>query len=227
MTSQDPPNPSEGQDPADPLDDPLLSALERSMENPPGFQDPLAGEDEPYMDELGSLLSGLEADIEDTTLMPRVPGTGYDETADTQEGDSDGPESSEPTDENDPPGMAIDWGAASSNARGPTLPGDTSSMGGRSGPPKAPRGRGGGGSSRRGQGLPVGRRGPGRLGRSMATPEPATRQCPANHETVNQQECEECDKHRHWPEGTYDEPRECWYDWQQSQKSSEEFGGED
>jgi hypothetical protein len=39
---------------------------------------------------------------------------------------------------------------------------------------------------------------------------------------VDLEQCESCEKYRHWPEGTDEEPRECWYDWQDSQAFTED-----
>ncbi len=70
-----------------------------------------------------------------------------------------------------------------------------------------------GGTRRRGgselKGHAAGRRGStdARAGRN-------TRICPESHESVDGQRCEECEKYRRWPEGTTEEHRECWYDWQ-------------
>jgi len=43
------------------------------------------------------------------------------------------------------------------------------------------------------------------------------RYCPEIFEIVSEQDCQACEKYRHWPEGTDDEPRECWYDWKANQ----------
>ena len=61
------------QDPQDPLrqqypmDDPFLDPLERSIENPPGFHDPMAQPDELFMDDQARMLGALEASIVDVS----------------------------------------------------------------------------------------------------------------------------------------------------------------
>lgn len=67
---EQPPNPLDNQNP---LDDPLLDALERSIENPPGFVDPLAEHDEQFMDDLAQLSDKLEASIENTPPLAPQP----------------------------------------------------------------------------------------------------------------------------------------------------------
>jgi hypothetical protein len=47
------------------------------------------------------------------------------------------------------------------------------------------------------------------------------RYCQESHDAVSQQQCEDCDKYRHWPEGTNEGPRECWHDWQAIPRSNE------
>jgi len=67
---EQPPNPLDNQDP---LDDAMLDALERSIENPPGFADPLAKHDEQFMGDLAQQLDKLEASIENTPLLSPEP----------------------------------------------------------------------------------------------------------------------------------------------------------
>lgn len=39
--------------------------------------------------------------------------------------------------------------------------------------------------------------------------------CPETRKLIDEQKnCQYCEKYRHWPEGTNQEPRKCWYDWQ-------------
>jgi hypothetical protein len=43
------------------------------------------------------------------------------------------------------------------------------------------------------------------------------RLCPQTGEFIDEGKCEECEYYRHWPEGSEEEPRECWFDWQITQ----------
>ena len=43
---------------------------------------------------------------------------------------------------------------------------------------------------------------------------PTRRYCPATHELIDLEDCQSCEKYRHWPAHTDEEPSECWYDWQ-------------
>jgi hypothetical protein len=38
--------------------------------------------------------------------------------------------------------------------------------------------------------------------------------CPDTLEPIVEKDCESCEKYRHSPERTDEEPRQCWYDWQ-------------
>lgn len=42
----------------------------------------------------------------------------------------------------------------------------------------------------------------------------SSRICPESNELINFEQCGSCEKYRCWPDGTGEEPRECWYDWQ-------------
>ncbi|MBN2137562.1 MAG: hypothetical protein JW720_07140 [Sedimentisphaerales bacterium] len=55
----------------------------------------------------------------------------------------------------------------------------------------------------------------------------STRFCPDISELVAKENCEYCDKYRHWPEGTDDEPKECWYDWEAAPKPDKHGDEED
>jgi len=48
----------------------------------------------------------------------------------------------------------------------------------------------------------------------MGSASRTTRYCPEEHDLVDLGECTSCPKYRHWPEGTSEEPRECWHDWE-------------
>ena len=63
------------QDQPDPLDDPMLDGLERSIEDPTSFQDPLIEQPASQVDDLGRMLDGLEADIEGCSPVQPPPET--------------------------------------------------------------------------------------------------------------------------------------------------------
>lgn len=65
-------NPLAGQDPLDPLGNPMLDALARSIENPHVVADPLVANDEPFIDDLAAALGDLEDTIERTVVPPPV-----------------------------------------------------------------------------------------------------------------------------------------------------------
>ena len=215
---EDPLNPLDSQDPfggTDPLDDPLLDALEHSIEGPPGFVDPLAEHEELLMDGLAKQLDQVEASMENAPQMP----PGFDEASDGNESNiqseepedfetpmlPDGIETTE-IDEIQGHGMlnGSGWPAAQDSS--------TSSSGiGRSIRELPSKGSG---SARRRGGPPFKGHASGRRGRTGAHAGRNTRLCPENHEIVETQKCEECEKYRRWPEGTTEEHRECWYDWQ-------------
>ncbi len=208
------------QDPLDPLNggdppgDPMLDALERSIENPQGFEDPLAGPDRPLMDELGQLLGAVEASIENTP--PLVPGV-----SETQGVNGPNPSEDDPLDVETAPSLddmvlpeiADDAGAVLPPAASLEISEGSSPRFTPAGS-KAPRtiGRGGRGT----RGLAPRRRtyfGGRRTGAGSSS---THRYCSESREIIDEQQCESCDKYRHWPDGTDEEPRECWYDWEES-----------
>lgn len=69
-------------------------------------------------------------------------------------------------------------------------------------------------SSRYRDGLQFKHRSSGGGGRAKAGISRTARVCPESHQPADEQKCESCEKYHHWPEGTDEEPRECWYDWQ-------------
>ena len=200
----------------DPLGDPMLDALERSIKDPPGFEDPLAGPDRPLMDELGQLLGAVEANIENTP--PLAPGV-----SETQGVNGPNPSEDDPLDVETAPSLddmvlpeiADDAGAVLPPAASLEISEGSSARSTPSGP-KAPRTIGRGGRGRRGSGLPPQRRTLGGARRTMANSHRGQRYCPESREIIDEQQCESCDKYRHWPDGTDEEPRECWYDWEES-----------
>lgn len=78
--------------------------------------------------------------------------------------------------------------------------------------------RGSGHAGRR-KGLPKSRRTRGKTGLSIGSQ--MTRYCPETQEVISNDKCDDCEKYRHWPEGTDDEPRECWHDWQEKPPSDD------
>lgn len=214
---QDPLNPLGNPDPFGnhlPLDDPMLDALEGGIENPPGFTDPLVENDELLMDSMGRQLDAVEANIESVQPIPLAPpepgGIG---DADEANGHGDVPDTSEglatPDGEESPETSWGFWGAFDSSppllpeASAPTLPPN---------PPESRMLRRGAGRARRRKGLPVQRRSLGKGGPVMG--KQSMRYCPESREAIHNDQCEDCEKYRRWPEGTDEEPRECWYDWQ-------------
>lgn len=218
---ENPLNPLESQGPLEnqnPLGDPLLDALERSIENPPGFTDPLAGPDEPFVDDLARQLDQVEANVEKTPAISRNPGIipeGVDpETQDSGSIDSEAPASSDISED---PGTTEEmWGTFQST---PPLPQEGSAHMPLPNPPLRKPPRKGGGNIRPRQKLPrhfiVSPR------RRIFGTSSNLRFCPESREAVNTEECQKCEKYRHWPEGTDEEPRECWYDWQAKQSLGE------
>ena len=202
---EEPPNPLDSQEP---LDDPLLDALERSIENPPGFVDPLAEHGEQFMDDLAQQLDKLEASIENTPLLspePEAvmggdePGVVADESTSEESSLVEGHELPETTDDQtSPPHDLEDPSASTARPKRPRL--------------KPPRR--GGSSSRRKRGLSFKRRIPRLSGRTVPGRNWNIRFCPESHERIDEKKCKSCEKYRHWPQGTKEEPRECWYDWQ-------------
>ena len=213
----EPVNPTGHPDPLDPdapPDDPMLEALERRIEKPPGFTDPLIDHEEGLMDSLGRQLDAVEANTEN--LPPVAPASSEAEQV-AEPDDVDDPEEAPGTSEGFTPSGDDDssgsprgfWGAFDRSP--PLLPeGPTPAS-----PPNPPesrmlRRRCGGAGRRKGpptrQRLPV--KGGGVVGGGPV------RFCPETHQTMHGDQCEGCPKYRHWPEGTNQAPRECWYDWQ-------------
>jgi len=214
---EQPPNPLDNQDP---LDDPLLDALERSIENPPGFVDPLAEHDEQLMDDLAQQLDKLEASIENTPPLAPESDAVMDGDEPSVVADEFTSETSSPTEEHEPPETTEDQ-----TSTPPDLQDQSAST------PKPiqrlrkPPHRGGG-SSRRKRGLLFKRRIPRLSGRTVPGRNWNIRFCPESRERIDEKKCKSCEKYRHWPEGTKEEPRECWYDWQTKPPPDESEGDE-
>lgn len=190
-----------------PLDDPLLDAIERSIENPSGFTEPLAGPDDPVMEDLARQLGDVEANIE--SVQPVRPGP--EMVKDSYEPDEQEEEEkpSPPDDYEAPEVKNHVWGTFQNS---PPLPQEGAARTPQPNPPLPRPPRKGGGSIQPRRRLPRHFIVPPR--RRILGTSSNLRFCPECHEAINTQECEKCEKYRHWPAGTKDEPRECWYDWQ-------------
>ena len=207
-------NPPEGQDP---LDDPMLDALERSIVDPPASLDPLAAHDAPLIDDLSRTLDALEASIEDTPPIEPAPdaeqglaerGIEMDEVLSDQETTPSLPAiTREPTET-----AHSAW--ESFQTPSPPLEHGSSARTPPPNPPQLRLPRRGGGSGRRGRGLPSRHRNPGRARSGIVGGRGLLRYCPESKDLTERQQCESCTKFRHWPEGTDTPPRECWHDWQ-------------
>lgn len=231
---EDPLNPMESQDPlndTNPMEDPLFDALERSIENPPGFTDPLAENENPLMDDLARQLDAIEAGIENSPPIPPQPAPveppgeqGKDETDASQQEPSiplppstpDIDKSSEDLDEEEEEPETDNLQAPGQQERFDRRPW----AGPMARPPRMQYGDGwrqGGhprvGGSRRG-------------GRTGTKGSGGLRHCPDSRDLVNEDKCNSCEKYRHWPEGTEQEPRECWYDWQMKPPTEESEQGD-
>jgi len=202
---EQPPNPLDNQDP---LDDPMLDALERSIENPPGFVDPLAEHGEQLMDDLAKQLDKLEASIENTPLLFPEPETAMDGDELSLVADESTSEASSSLEGQEPPETTKDQTSPL-----PDLQDPSASTAHHRRPLRKPPHRGGG-SSRRKRGFLFKRRIPRLSGRTVPGRNRNIRFCSESRERIDEKKCKSCEKYRHWPEGTKEEPRECWYDWQ-------------
>ena len=212
------------QDPQDPLrqqypmDDPFLDPLERSIENPPGFHDPMAQPDELFMDDQARMLGALEASIVDVSPnnLPRdssIP-SAHDIGSEIAATDPTTPELGEqeqslPLDNTTPSETIND--AYGSFDTSPPLPREGSSHTPPPNPPKPRMLRRGTGGGRGRKSISIPQRNPSRFGR--ATAGLSVRYCRESLEIIDKQQCEDCEKFRNWPDGTDNEPRECWYEW--------------
>ena len=207
-------DPFEPQDDQEPLEDPMLDAIERSIENPPGFEDPLAGPGDDYIDDVGRLLGDLEAATESPPpMLPEPIETEESELSDSPDGEFAQPDQAVPPEGVTPSEVAEDIGGV------PQIPAPreserSSSESASRTPrehPKTTRGRGTGGGRR---GWPRATRRVGHGGHMTGRRSRGMRYCPESREIVDEQQCKSCEKYRRWPEGTKEEPRECWYDWE-------------
>jgi hypothetical protein len=200
----------------DPLDDPMLNALEKSLENPPSFIDSLIENDEPFMDDLARQLGAVEACIENAPPVPpesrpREPGGDRDGNEPDVQGNEPITSEAVPiSDDDGSPEVAEHlWGQ--SDGPPPHLQ-ESSSRTPQPNPPDSRMLKRGSGRSGSKKGPPSLRRIRGKTGLFISKQK--TRYCPESREVIYIDRCDDCEKHRHWPEGTNEEPKECWYDWQ-------------
>ncbi len=186
-----------------PFGDPLLDAVEHNIENPPGLLDLCASmSDGLFMDDLAKQLGHIERDVEgpfvmrpDFDVLPDhdlpILGDDEDTTAESfmPEDDVRLPEPEQP-----PFAQGLSSGTTTRNqsTSKPPLGADTGRSYRR--PSSIKHHSGGGGCTK-------------------AMISQNQRYCPDTHDSVDEQQCESCDKYRHWPEGTDEEPKECWHDW--------------
>ena len=210
----------------DPFDDPLLNGLERSIEKPPGLRDPLADPDELLMDDLGRQLDALEASIENSPPVPPLPGTDPDTDGSIPGGSGPaGPEPSLPEEASSVPESTTETFGSFDTS--PPPPQDSHHRLPPPNPPGLPSPRRGGGGGRRTGAFSSRHRIPGHLKPKMPRPSYSARYCPETHEMIDKKQCESCEKYRHWPEGTTEEPRQCWHDWQATQPNDRDKGLEE
>ena len=195
----------------DPLDDPLLDAFEQSIENPPGFADPLAKNDDLFLDGLAKQLGKVEDSIENASPIAPTPDVIDDDFgSDDEFGLTDTSEEvDDPEDDDDEKDKSPNWQLPNiqDSLTGPTI--------------LSPQISKKDGTNRDKTGSPSRRHGSRARGCTNASISRNTRLCPESHELIGERSCESCEKYRHWPEGTDEEPKECWYDWEDRQSFDE------
>ena len=229
---------------ADPLDDPMLDALERRMMRPPGSEDPLACADDQFVDANGRMLDALEASIEDGPPVfsveesrpledplaradaPLADGTGM--MTDPIEGGTEKglptfPNGDDDLDNSEAPAMSPSLLRRQKRDKSDQLPVDPRGDARPSAAGERPhRGTSGGGSRRhvqpRSHGSGAGRPGAPPISRGLGRASAGIRGsqkrlCLDTRDLVDVDVCDSCDRYRHWPEGTDEEPRECWHEW--------------
>ena len=205
-----PPTPTDPADEQEPAGAPMLDALEQSIVHPPGFEDLLPAARQRFMDETARMLESLETSIEGPvpwlTAGWEVPDEGQPPpaAADTGEENDDPPPDAV---EADPPpfdpGMS-DTGPPVPNMDAPTMaPRDVMRPGARRGGSSGPRARPWHPPPRSFRGT-----------RTMARAGGPRRYCPDSRDLIDEAQCPSCEKYRHWPDGTDEEPRMCWHDWE-------------
>ena len=197
-------------------DDPLLDDLEQSIEKPPGLGDFPDDSADRFMDDLGRRLDAVEESIEGAIplILEPIPDLHLDEPGElpdepAQPLEDQGPyRASEDSDE-----LRESPSDDTPEAAPPVLP-----------LPSLPGRRGGNIARRRRLRFPRGSSG--RIGRRRVRGNKDNRFCPESHELIDTAACESCDKYRHWPEGTDQEPRECWHAWRARPAPDESEGDE-
>lgn len=207
-------NPPENQIPLDkqnPLEDPLLDALEQSIENPPGFVDPLAGDNQ-FMDELASQLDQVEASIENSPPLLPEPAVSSDE--DELNARTDELETASPPEEQESFETMNELEGTIQNL--PSFDSQDSDIDEHmfKQPMSKPKRRGGRTGLKRRSKYLFKRLTVKRAGSLISRRNSQPRFRPENHKLIDKQKCESCEKYRRWPKGTNEEPEKCWYDWQ-------------
>jgi len=210
---ENPLNPPENQIPLDkqnPLEDPLLDALEQSIENPPGFVDPLVGNDGQFMDELASQLDQVEASIENTP--PLLPGSTIINDGNELNAQDDGLETASLSEGQESFETMNELDETIQNP--PSFDSQDSDKHIFKQPKSKAKRRGGKTGLRRRLRYLFKRLTVKRAGSLISRRNSQPRFCPEKHKLIDKQKCESCEKYRHWPKGTNEEPKKCWYDWQ-------------
>jgi len=222
---QDPLNPLDNQAP---LDNPMLDALEHRTKYPTGFMDPLAKYDYMLMDDIGRQLQNLEASIDDSLPVFDIPDIGKnDNKVNIQNGNVGILEPSMPPDNLEPSETVNDLRSVFKSLPPPVPQDSSNSTFSRNLSPPKSRHRGGG-CSRKKQGSPLKKNIARQSGRTNAGISSDLRYCLDSHELVDKETCESCEKYRHWPEVTNEDPKECWHDWQLAHSyNSDESDGND
>ena len=219
MTDPGPPHPD---DPLEPPDDPMLDALERSIEGPGGLHDPLADPHPGEIDPLGRMLGRLEEHLENAEMASPLTGLHQEGLApDLIIGVP--PDPIPPDKDLVTPEPALPEQYPSLDSMLPAPPEDTGYRMPPASPP-LPRPRRGGGTGRRGSRRTHRGRITGRAPDVAKRSRSSTKYCPEQGEMVDESQCENCDKYRHWPEGADEHPKQCWHDWQASKKDPEDRG---
>jgi hypothetical protein len=216
----------------DPLSDPLLDAVERSIENPPGMSDPLVQGGNPAIDDLAGQLDQVEQNIENPLGYPpgpkHAPGVARGRYDDGLPEDwtrfLDGPDETDESLQERLDALEDKLKMMPNDSMPRTSERHDSSPCRSQAPlPPQPR-RTGEGWSQPGIQPQLGGSRP--RGRTGAGPIGIGRICPEAGEFVSEEQCQDCDKYRHWPEGTDEEPRECWHEWRERKPLTEPPGCE-
>jgi hypothetical protein len=198
---QNPLNPSNNQISPD---DYMLDTLERSIEKTIGPPDPLMARQNSLVDDIARQLNRVEASIENMPpLWPKFLIDNDRILPDVQNSKIGTPETTLPIG---------DFGA-SANLNGiEQATQNVPKQGVSQNPSTMPIRQNGDGIRKHGHSAKNYK--PLFGGRTNAQSNVGLRHCPQSHELIDMETCESCEKYRHWPDGTNEEPRECWHDWQ-------------